>query len=268
MTVTTAPHRALTMLVAATTVLLPASKALSATVDLTTDAWGKIDTAIFTRDDSQPTGTGVFNPFLSLQHNPIEQGYNTSGGEVLDTTRVPQWTHNLQLGQLQAVTVNGGSYYQFTLDANETGNGNINRLLSIDNIRIYTSATGSQVTTDVNSLGICRYALNPLGNSDNWIMIDSTMGSTSGSGSSDLIAYIPTSAFDGVSADDFVYFYNLNGAHFQSDDGTSADAGFEEWNALTGPATVPDGGNTLVLFGSAITALGLVAGRRKMAANV
>src|SRR5439155_12575073 len=115
MTVTTAPHRALTMLVAATAVLLPAAKSLCATVDLTTELSGKIGSAIFTRDDSQPTGTGVFDPFLSIQHNPVEEGSNTSGGEVLNTTRVPQWTHNLQLGQLQAVTVNGGSYYQFTL---------------------------------------------------------------------------------------------------------------------------------------------------------
>jgi hypothetical protein len=45
----------------------------------------------------------------------------------------------------------------------------------------------------------------------------------------------------------------------------AAQAGYEEWRGVTGPNQVPDGGNTLVLFGTAIAALGFVAGRRKLA---
>jgi hypothetical protein len=127
-------------------------------------------------------------------------------------------------------------------------------------------------------LGTLRYALNDplsLNNNPNWVKIDSSRNTplqrTSGSGSSDLTVMIPTHYLDGASDTDYVYFYNLNGAQIGSDNdiasviGTGAEAGFEEWSALTGPATVPDGGSTLVLLGSALASLGALAGRRKSA---
>jgi hypothetical protein len=79
--------------------------------------------------------------------------------------------------------------------------------------------------------------------------------------------YIPVHYFTDAGAvdSDFVYFYNLNGVHYQSEAGTSADSGFEEWRSLQGPNAVPDGGNTLVLFGTAIAALGVLARRRNLA---
>ena len=83
-------------------------------------------------------------------------------------------------------------------------------------------------------------------------------GSTSGSGSSDMILYVPTALFADAASTDFLYFYTINGVH------NGSDAGFEEWRALTGPA-VPDGGSTLLLLGSALTALGFLAGRRGLA---
>jgi protein with PEP-CTERM/exosortase system signal len=57
--------------------------------------------------------------------------------------------------------------------------------------------------------------------------------------------------------------YNMNGLSFASDGTidatttTAAQAGFEEWSFA-----VPDGGSTLVLLGSAFTAL--AAGRRSL----
>src|SRR5687767_2608172 len=60
--------------------------------DLTTNSTCVISTiygdAIFTTDFTQPTGTGVFNPFLSIQATGTEQGYNTSASKgVFDTKR-------------------------------------------------------------------------------------------------------------------------------------------------------------------------------------
>ena len=73
-------------------------------------------------------------------------------------------------------------------------------------------------------------------------------------------------AFGNAGDNDFVWFYNLNGVHYTADGDLAAQAGFEEWKALVGPnATVPDGGNTLVLFGTAIAALGVLARRRQLA---
>src|ERR1051325_1687603 len=95
--------------------------------------------------DTIPAGTGVFKPFLSYQHKNTEEGINTSqlgnGQGVLDDKRVPQWTHDLHLNELGTITRSGVSYYAFELDANETGSGQPNRLLSIDDIRIYTSSS-------------------------------------------------------------------------------------------------------------------------------
>src|SRR2546426_7038765 len=155
--------------------------------------------AIYSTIDSHPTGTGVFDPFLSYQAKAVEEGYNTSSGGngqgFLDTKRVPQWNHDVLISDL-GVTVGPdgkGSYFAFELDANETGNGNIARLLSIDDIRIYTSHsdTASSVGDDaslVGKLGTLRYAQNAsLGVTANWVLIDASRsegGSTSGSGSS------------------------------------------------------------------------------------
>jgi hypothetical protein len=274
------PVQAFSILAAAATLLLPVSRAVGGELDLTAQDSGSIpgDEAIFARIDSHPTGTGVFEPFLTIQspgNNPIEEGYNTSAFLPLDDLR-NHWNTDLHLNQLAEVTIEGKTYYAFELDSNETGQGNDNKYLSIDNIRIYTSPTDTAKSAGNNpdALGELRYSLNDprllSGNTfniANWVKIDSSrnFSSTSGSGSSDLIVYVPTELFKDAGAGDFVYFYNLNGVHYAADPGTGADAGFEEWRALRG---VPDGGNSLVLLGSALTALGLFAGRRgKIAGN-
>jgi len=231
--------------------------------------------------DTIPAGTGVFQPFLSYQRRVTEEGVNTSQGGsgqgFLDDKRVPQWTHNLRLDELGTITRNGVSYYAFELDANETGVGNNNRLLSIDDIRIYTS-TGSPfsgIHTDDelhaaiadDSLGTLRYAQNEPNGTANYVLIDAsrrTEGSTSGSGSSDMLVLVPTSLFAGAGAHDFVTFYTINGVHDDAGDDGS-DAGFEEWRALTGTPSVPDGGSTLLLLGSVFASLGLFARGRKTA---
>jgi hypothetical protein len=252
--------------------LLPASTAFAVPLDLTTTppASGTINGAIYSTIDRQPTGTGVFQPFLTYQGKGIEEGYNTSQGGngqgFLDTKRVPQWNHDLLVGDLAQVSLPGktGTYFAFELDANETGNGNDKRLLSIDQIRIYTSATDSANSVgdgaNIDDLGKLRYAQNDLGSTANWVLIDASRaegGSTSGSGSSDLVVYVPTDLFIGALDTDLLYFYTINGVN------KSADAGYEEWSARI--AGVPDGGSTLLLLGSALTALGFLAGRRGLA---
>src|SRR5438067_4123586 len=77
--------------------------------------------ALYRTIDTLPAGTGVFDPFLTYQHKGVEEGYNSSDGGngqgFLDTKRVDQWTHNLYVGDLGVVTVDGkGSYYAFELD--------------------------------------------------------------------------------------------------------------------------------------------------------
>jgi hypothetical protein len=232
---------------------------------------GVINGATFTTADTHPAGTGVFQPFLTYQNKGLESGYNTSlggnGQGFLDTKRVPQWNHDLRVSDLGEFIP---GFYAFELDANETGSGNINRILSIDQIRIYTSGnnqTPLAVQDDeskIDLLGTKVYEMNPLGTSPNWVLIDASNsegGSTSGSGSSDLLVLVPTSLFPNKS--DFVYFYTINGLHDEAAPGSKSDAGFEEWRAFVGPTAVPDGGSTLLLLGSALIPLGLLRARRE-----
>jgi len=280
--------------------LLPASNAVGTEINLVTGTAGAVTSgsfpgtvdptfpgpggsgAIYGLIDTKPAGTGVFRPFLSYQAKGTEEGVNTSlGGNgqqaFLDDKRVPQWNHDLRLGELGVITQGGVNYYAFELDANETGNGNDNRLLSIDDIRIYTSAASpfADLSNDAvsgkiqaDTLGDLRYAQNA-GTTDrttaNWVLIDSssaTEGSTSGSGSSDMRLLVRTDLFPDQAAnkDLFVTFYTLNGVHNEAgDDGSNA--GFEEWSAFV---SVPDGSSTLLLLGAALIPLGLLRARREM----
>jgi len=172
------------------------------------------------------------------------------------------------------LTVNGQSYYGFELDANEPGGSK--SLISVDNIRIYTSATDTTGSVQNNlanldNLGVLRWALNNPNqaggnfNVANWIRLDAAQEnvdagsnvSNGGSGKSDMILYVPASAFAGVQASDYVWMYDLNGVHYDADIDLGTTAGFEEWRAVTGPqAKVLDGGSTLTLLGLALAGMG------------
>jgi VPDSG-CTERM motif len=274
-------------------VILPSIAAFATKLDLSglaTDgslAGAVGGTAIFSEISTHPAGTGVFDPFLTINsqgNSKTEQGYNTDHTLYLDQQR-PEWNTLLKVSDLAKINIGGTNYYAFELDANEPSgmerDHSAKVLLSVDNIRIYTSSTDNTgaVQSDVSKLetpsplGTLRFALNdPLKNGSNfnitnWVKmaantdgIADAQGHNGGSGFSDLIVYIPASDFPNLN--DYIFFYNLNGAHFQADvGGDAAEGGFEEWRAVVRTDSVPDGGNTLVLLGSALLALGLV-GRR------
>ena len=293
-------------LVAAAVVVLPSYRAVGQEFNLSgvpttqtaeiTGAYG--GKAIFADQWSQPTGSGVFQPFLTLDSNGqtstgnsnIEQAYNTDGtvAMYLDQLR-PNALGNktITYGSLQRFDVNGSSYVAFVLDANEPGSDK--SLISIDNIRIYSSAddktTAGIGQANLNDLGAKVWGMNdPLTagttppdlngfNVNQWVKLDANQSNNNGSnanggsGQGDMIVYIPVTAFQaaGTLDSDYVWFYNLNGVHYSVDGDLAAQAGYEEWKALTGPNTVPDGGNTLVLFGTALAALGVLARRRNLA---
>jgi hypothetical protein len=282
------PWRRVLPSLAAAAVLLPGATAEATLIDLTTPppASGSFaagtfpappPAAIYATADTLPAGTGVFDPFLTYQGSQagdVERGFNTSQGGLgqgfMDDKRVDQWTHDLHLGELAIINKGGQFYYAFELDANEVGNGNDNKLLSVDDIRIYTSPTDTanlvqDDPTKVGLLGTLRYAQNAtLGVIDNWVLIDASRsegGHTSGSGSSDMILYVPTAFFAGAAPSDFLYFYTVNGGHDSPDGGTS-ESGYEEWRAVVNVETVPDTGNTLALLGLGLLGLGCFAHRK------
>jgi len=58
------------------------SPQFSPIVDLIPVDSGSINGALFDFTTAQPTGTGIIQPFLRVQADGVEQGYNTSGAPV------------------------------------------------------------------------------------------------------------------------------------------------------------------------------------------
>jgi len=188
-------------------------------VDLTgTNNTGRINRAEFDWTPEQPTGTGLIQPFLRVQANTTEQGYNTSGGTPFDEKSGP-WTHDLQLSDLKLVQIGKVMYYEFLLDINEPGGSK--SLITLDRLEFYTSIIPSQTTTDVSSLGTLRWSLDY--REDSYILLDAARNH--GSGSGDMYAYIPVKAFAGALPSDYVYMY----VRFGDLVGATSEGGFEEW---------------------------------------
>ncbi len=236
-----------------------ATQTRASIVDLTTNQSGTVSGALFYRADFQSAGTGFIDPFVRLQHdngpsnnnhsgNGIEQGYNTSGNPVqYDELTDPNYTHNLTFGDIPQVIIDGVAYLQFLLDINEPNGGGSN-LLSLDQVNIYTSGTGSQNGVE-SSLGTLRWSLGAFLN-DNTVTLDYNLNS--GSGQGDMQMYVPLANFAGVLATDYVYLYSHFGG--LGPDYRTGD-GFEEWAVLQ---AVP-GPGALALLAIA----GMLGGRRR-----
>jgi PEP-CTERM motif-containing protein len=220
------------------------------------------DGTIWTQLVSQPTGTGVYNPFLRLQATGTEAGMNTDGDAHATYDDVAGiWTHGITLGQLNTITQGGQTYYSFSCDINEPNGGGQN-LLSLDELRIYTLAGSSALTSEgavTGAGGVLKYNLDGGGNNQT-VYLDYNLAA--GSGHDDFQVLIPTSFFAGASSTDQVYFYSAFGETTgMAADFSSAD-GFEEWHALLGQAPPPPSlpePSTVMILGTGL--LGLAATR-------
>jgi hypothetical protein len=203
---------------------------------------GSTNGAQFNWTPEQPTGTGVIEPFVRIQADGSEQGYNTSGGTPFDE-KAGIWTHDIQFSDLKTttITINGADYFQLLLDVNEpSGNKS---LISLDRLEFYTSDVGSKTTTDVASLGTLRWSLD--GAEESYVILDASRNH--GSGSGDMFAYIPTSAFAGVSDTDFIYMFSRFGDQVAADGST--EGGFEEWSLINNMSAVPEVGALFPIIG-------------------
>ncbi len=207
------------------------------TVDLTAAGdFGAIDDAVFLTSQVQPAGTGVFNTFVQVQQNGIEQGYNTDGTKQFDTKTSANFNHSVLLSQVPTVvgdgtngTADGVVYREFLLDLNE-GGGN-NAFLSLDKLQIWQEESGS-LTGFTPGTGFAGTHTNHLvynldAGGDHWVGLNG--GLSHGSGQSDIAVLIPNSAFVNDGVDRFVYLYSEMGVQ----SGWGANSGFEEWGTST-----------------------------------
>lgn len=207
------------------------SNSQATVIDLGSSGSGSLNGALFEVGSIHPAGTGVFNPFLTIQNSPWEQGYNSGSGNF-DTKREPQWNHEIRFSDLQVTMINNTAYFGFAVDVNEPNGGN-RAGISLNGLSLWTSATmRTSTSVDSNgffngSLGTLRYDLGA-GNS---VLYDDQHR---GSGESDINIFIPVSLFAGANANDFVYMYQRWG------NTDASEGGFEETRLIAGITPVPE----------------------------
>lgn len=269
-------------------------------VPLVPGAYGTINGARFYRDATQPAGTGVFNPFLRLDvkgNESNEQGYNTdavkgdasnnyTSRKILDNMMPVNWTHDVKLGDLNVVNVGGIDFYQFKLDINEPGQVD-KKLLSLDGLKIVMGPGGQFVQTldsggtmpgvdpnkQTNLLiggaglqGTVVYDLDASNNNgtqkDSYVMLDTCLSGSCGSGTADMLMLVPKSNFAAFKDTDNLILWSRfglqGGMRVDQTSGAEADAGFEEWSFGAKQGTVinpPPPGTGVPTPGSAALAL-------------
>jgi len=221
-------------------------------LDLTVDPFEyTINGAIFSLGTFRSTGTGVFDPFVRLQANRTEQGYNSDLTTFQFDEKAGKWTHALPLNTVPLVTVESAVYREFRLDVNQSGNNPI----SLDALKIYQSDDPllSPYDSGTGRLG----GLDPIYDMGTafWVKVPSGTGS----GSGDMGLFVLDSLFD--PAKEYVELYSFFGANIASNDG------FEEWAILASeppipPPPVPEPSSLVALF-SGVLALGSLATRKR-----
>lgn len=206
------------------------------------DSSGFINGGFFMQYDDAPTGTGLIDPFLTIQGGPPaghpQRGYNTDNATFEFDEKDPG-THSILLSDVPVANIFGTDYREFLLDINQAGNP---AELSIDQIEIYLETTG-----DIGSYGSLSnmvFALNtpivtPITGDEssyNHILLQDSAGS----GKGDMLALIPDSLFTGLDSQ-YVYLYNLTGF---AQNGTD---GFEEWSLSTNGPIIPEPASLLLL---------------------
>jgi len=216
----------------------------SGSLDLRTGGAGVINGATFSTTEIQPTGSGVIHSFVRVNSpgptaDKVEvEGYNTDARPLqFDENSSPTFTHQLNVNAL----INENGYYKFLLDINQTKSSPD---LTLNELQIFLGNAPDLNPNTKNANGLVNFgtsadliydldagAVNPTSDLNN-SRIQLNYALNSGSGSGDMYAYIPVSAF-AASTKQWVYLYSRFGPQeFANNDG------YEEWATLANPNLV------------------------------
>jgi len=237
-----------------------------------TDSFG----ALFSLTATQPAGSGVFLPFVRIQNNGQEQGYNSVDTKnTMDDINLPGNTSYLLA---MNNVVNDSGSFQLKLDYNEPGNAGKST--------IYLEDLTIVISTDPNKVGpastkgnfsvqsipfsagdVVAYhmgdATNPASSNGFHVVLNADANPASGnggSGSADLDVTVPLlpNLRALVDANHYAYVYSRF---------SSSQAGYEEWSSFyvippnsSGGAPVPEPASLGLLAAGLLT---LLASRKK-----
>jgi len=157
---------------------------------------------------------------LVWQHTGFNTDYRPLVGDLEDVDNSP-YTHSVSVSNLEQTMVDGVIMVPFLLDINQEGSS---PLLSLDELMVYTAPVpdlsdlaGLLASNLIYDIGV-----------GNKIYLDFSLNN--GSGSGDMIFFLPKSLFDGLGTQ-FMYLYSKFGA--TGGDYASND-GYEEWAQIIG----------------------------------
>ena len=189
-------------------------------------------------------GTGVFEPFLRIQANDDESGYNTDGQEEFDT-KTGTWTRAILLSEIPVVgcesldgsETSAGQCWELLLDLNEI-NSAAGKPISLDYVEIYKTSSATITGYAGHGAGFTSGAETLMFADDTDILFNDV---NQGTGRRDVRYLVPVEAGD-IPADCqygsttcttyFVVYSEMGLADEPSND---SDGGFEEWKVKAYP---------------------------------
>lgn len=221
----------------------------------------------------QPSGSGVFDPFVRLNdnggdNNGVQEGYNTGSGLALSyPDATDPFTRNLQLSELRKDTPTGtpANAFVFDLDMNEP-NGGVQPYLALTELKIWVNDLPDLNFANLADFGTPIWDMDAL---ENNAIIFFDIGA--GSGESDVEFLLPASVLQnvaGVELDDYLYFYSKF-AFVQNPEGGDPQGGYEEWAIDTArldviePQDIPEAEHYALLAGLGLIGFGVVRRMRR-----